>query len=96
MNPSFSARSVVEELDVKERVNILCKGHSRFSEVFEGIKWLLARSGDNLGQTVSSEHKGRHFRLYKAELSAVDGLSEMKVVYEITSEEVVLIKLDAV
>lgn len=37
-------RTIVEELDVSATVDLLSEQHARFSETWDGIKWLLART----------------------------------------------------
>jgi len=42
-------RTVVEELDVAEQVDLLGEQHARFSHAWDGIKWILARTPDLTG-----------------------------------------------
>ena len=95
MESFFRARSVIESPDVEERVNELRKIHERFENVFDGLKWLLARDGDILGQAIStSENEG--FRIYKTALPVIDELSEMRAVYKVTDDTIELIDLDVI
>ena len=95
MRAFFSARSVVESPSVEERVDKLRKSHERFEDVFDGLKWLLARNGDILGQAISASGD-KSFRVYKTPLPVIEELSEMRVVYKVTDETIELIDLDVI
>lgn len=45
-------RTIVEELDVSEQVDLYTEKYPRFDEAWEGLKWLLARTPDLKGAAV--------------------------------------------
>lgn len=83
-------RSVVEELDVEVTVDLLAAKHARFSEAWEGIKWLLARTPDLKGAV----HRKNAALNYRAFVFAGDPFAETPniwVVYHFTDNEVFIL-----
>jgi hypothetical protein len=83
-------RTVVEELDVADQVDLLSEKHARFSQAWDGIKWILARTPDlpgafrKLGAT-------QNYRLISFAGSDLADTPDIWVVYRFTENEVTLL-----
>lgn len=58
--PAYKAYTIVEEARVSDTIAAAVIEHPRVEEVFEALKWLVARSPDK-GTVV--EHEGTSYRL---------------------------------
>lgn len=87
-------RSVVEELDVAEHVDLLSEKHARFSEAWDGIKWLLARTPDLKG-AARREGSSRNYRVFVFQGDFMADTPNIWVVYHFTENEVVILGVNA-
>ena len=83
-------RSVVEELDVSETVDLLTEKHPRFSEAWDGIKWLLARTPDLKG-AVSRQDATLNYRAFVFAGDPLADTPDIWVVYHFTDDEVIIL-----
>ncbi len=88
------ARQVVEDHEVAERVDELCKEHDRFGDAFEALKWLLARKCSELTcltRTVSQVE----YSLCRQSGDALAGTPDITVLYTFDDNEVAIIGITA-
>lgn len=86
------ARSVVESHQCMKTADDARRAYNRFDEAYEGLKWVLARRGHDLG-VHRKEEDGPSFRLYR---QASDGLAftpEIAVLYVVGGFEIEIIAL---
>lgn len=90
----FFARTIIEKGDVEAEANRLAKKHPRFSEAYEALKWVLARSCDEV-EYLSREVGGVEYCLYRQAGDAMAGTPDITVLYSFDDDQVVLIGLRA-
>lgn len=86
-------RTVVEERKVEEAVNRFSEKFPRFDEAWEGLKWLLAREGQNLG--LWRTEGDTHYRVYVQAGDELAGTPEIWVVYVCTDNEIIILDIEA-
>ena len=85
-----SFRSLVEELDVSNLVDVLSDKYSRFSDAWEGLKWLLSRNPTPKG-SVRRTVGDREYRVYVLGGDEIAGTPDLWVVYTHTDTEVTIL-----
>jgi hypothetical protein len=88
-------RSVVEELDVSEYVDLYTEKYPRFDEMWEGIKWILARN-PLLQGSAWRENGSREYRVYVFAGDPLIRLPEVWVAYRYDEAEVAILGINAV
>lgn len=82
----FSARGVREDIPAESAVNAICKKYSRGEEIWEGAKWLLARSPG-----IGVEIRGtKGLRVYKTADWNVPGAVTIVLVYSFDNHHVTI------
>jgi hypothetical protein len=91
-------RSIVEELDVSEQVDLYTEKFRRFDEAWEGLKWLLARTPDLKGAASwVGEWVGEgSFRAYAAAGNPLADTPDIWVIYSYTESVVLIMGVQAV
>lgn len=84
-------RTIVEELDVENLVEILGERYPRFDEAWVGLKWLLSRNPTPQGSARRSNDQGREYRTYVSAGDEVAKVPDIWVVYTFTADEVVVL-----
>lgn len=88
-------RGIVEELDVSEYVDLHSETFPRFSEAWEGLKWLLARNPELKGSALRRTEAGQLFRAYVLAGDPLGGTPDIWVVYTYNESEVVVVSVAA-
>jgi hypothetical protein len=86
MSDWFSARTIVEDDKVQTAADGYSREFSRFNDLWESLKWLLARKGHEL-QCLRRTESGQEFFLYKT-AEAEKGVPSITVVYTINENEI--------
>jgi hypothetical protein len=87
-------RTVAEELDVATLVDQLTEAHPRFDEVWEGIKWILARTPD-MNSGARRAKAARNYRVHVFVGDALADTPDVWVTYFFTDNEVVILGIMA-
>jgi hypothetical protein len=82
----FWARDVAEDAEAEESLRGICNGFSRAEEIWEGAKWLLARSPE-IGEVLRGTN-GIH--VYKTPDWDVEGVVALVIVYTHDENRVVV------
>lgn len=86
MSEWFRARTIVEDDGVRSEADKYSGEYSRFDDVWEGLKWLLARKGPDLNCLRKTEN-GQEFHLYKAAQMGKD-VPIITVVFTVSDNEI--------
>lgn len=89
------ARTIVENENATIEVDSARKRYERFEEAWDGLCWLLARTANPIG-TQRRHNNGNVYWLHK--LAGQVGerpVPSIKVLYEMTSTEVIIIAAEA-
>lgn len=92
--PWISARTIIEEPAVSKEVDKLCKEYSRFEDMYEAIKWLLARRCHKV-ERLTKEIGGVEYCLYRVAGDVVAGTPDVVLVYVYDDDEVNLLGIRA-
>jgi hypothetical protein len=88
-------RTIVEELDVEEQVDLWSEKFERFDEAWEGLQWLLCRTPD-LKEAMLWGDGTEGYRAYVAAGDPLANTPDIWVVYTFTEAEVVILGVQAV
>lgn len=88
-------RAIVEELDVAEYVDMFSEKFPRFSEAWEGLKWVLARTPALQG-TARTVVNGREYRAYVLAGDLLANTPEIWVVFTFNDDSVTIVAVNAV
>ncbi len=78
IGPGRGAFEIIESPMVSELIDAAIEKDPRIQELWDGLKWLLARNGHKMGEPFSFQKKGH--RLYKT-LPTKSGLPSLRIVY---------------
>ncbi len=78
IGPGRGAFEIVESPRVSELIDAAIAQDERIGELWDGLKWLLARNGHKMGEPFSFQNKGH--RIYKT-LPTRSGLPSLRIVY---------------
>jgi len=82
------ARTIVEESSVVEMIESERVNYSRLEELFEGLKWRLARDAENGVRFASSN--GVDYLLIKTPNWAINGVPVITALYSYDDDQVVI------
>lgn len=90
-------RTIVEELDVSEQLDLYREKYPRFEEIWDGLTWLLARNPDLPGSAtwVGDDGKASNYRAYALRGDELADTPDVWVVYAYTETEVIILGVQA-
>lgn len=90
----ISTRTIVEEPAVSKEIDKLCKKYARFEDLYEAIKWLLARRCNKVDR-LTKEIKGVEYCLYRVAGDVVARTPDVVLLYIYDDDQVNILGIKA-
>jgi hypothetical protein len=93
VNNSWLARTIIESENVQQKVDEASEQYERFSEAWQGLTWLLARKGDEIGLR-KANNDGVEYRLHKqAGVFGENIVPEITCLFTVTQNEIEIVEI---